>query len=143
MWLGQSQETLSHGCCGGVLIRNAKDGILREVVSNPSVLRVYLLGLFCFSWSGCGSAVIDAYLSASPAQRVTKAAQPVKHARAEAELLRSLTVTGADALIEQACAAEADRDEARRAAQEWANRYDHGHEHHHASPQSGPRRGLS
>ena len=43
----------------------------------------------------------DAYLSANPARRAKSAAQTAKHARAEAELLRSLTLAEAVARIEQ------------------------------------------
>ena len=82
----------------------------------------------------------DAYLSTNPAQRATSAAQTAKYARAEAELLRSLTPAEAVARIGQTRAAEAAREEARRAAQERASRYDYGYRH--TPPQSGPARGL-
>jgi len=79
-----------------------------------------------------------AYLSSNPAQRTRSAALAAKHARAEAELLRSLTPAEAVARIEQTRAAEA----ARRAEQERANRYGHGHEHRSTPRQDGPARGL-
>ena len=84
----------------------------------------------------------DAYLSTNPEQRAESAAQTAKHARAEAELLRSLTPAEAVARIEQTRAAEAAREEARRAEQERASRYDYGHERRHTPPQTGPNRGL-
>lgn len=84
----------------------------------------------------------DAYLSTNPAQRAERATQTAQHARAEAELLRSLTPAEAVARIEQTRAAAAAREEAQRAAQERASRYDYGHEHRHTPPQSGTARGL-
>lgn len=79
-----------------------------------------------------------AYLSTNPAQRAASAAQAATRARAEAELLRSLTPTEAVARIEQTRDAEA----ARRAEQERANRYGYGHEHRSMPRQDGPARGL-
>jgi len=84
----------------------------------------------------------DAYLSTNPAQRAESAAQTAKHARAEAELLRSLTPAEAVERIEQTRAEQAAREEAQRAAQERASRYDYGREHGHTHPQSGLARGF-
>ena len=79
-----------------------------------------------------------AYLSTNPAQRAASAAQAATRARAEAELLRSLTPAEAVARIEQTRAVEA----ARRAEQERASRYDYRHEHRSTPRQDGPARGL-
>ncbi|MGK0742016.1 MobF family relaxase [Leucobacter sp. Z1108] len=84
----------------------------------------------------------DAYLSPNPSQRAKSATQTAKYARAEAELLRSLTPADAITRIELARVAEAAREEARRAEQEPASRYDYGHERRHTPPQTGPNRGL-
>ncbi|WP_235829352.1 ATP-dependent DNA helicase [Gulosibacter macacae] len=84
----------------------------------------------------------DAYLSPNPSQRTMSATQTAKNARAEAELLRSLTPADAVARIEQTRAAEAAREEARRAKQEPTRHYDYGHKHRHTPPQAGPSRGL-
>lgn len=65
----------------------------------------------------------DAYLSTNPSQRAEGAAQTAKHARAEAELLRSLTPAEAVARIEQTRAAEVAR-EAQHAERRRAALYD-------------------
>ena len=55
----------------------------------------------------------EAYLRTNPAQRATSTAQAAKHAREEAELLRSLTPAEAIARIEQTRAEQAAREAAR------------------------------
>lgn len=75
----------------------------------------------------------DAYLSTNPAQRAGSAAQTAKHARAEAELLRSLTPVEAVARIEQTRA----REEARRTEQERASRRNYEREYRPTPRQGG------
>ncbi|RGE18535.1 MobF family relaxase [Leucobacter sp. wl10] len=81
-----------------------------------------------------------AYLSANPAQQAARAAQTAKRARAEADLLRSLTPDEALVRIEQTRAEHAARD-AQRAERERA--VSHDYEQHRSMPQhNGPARGL-
>lgn len=84
----------------------------------------------------------DAYLSVNPSQRAMSETRIAKCARAEAELLRSLTPAEAVARIEQTRVAEAAREESRRAEQERASRSDYGYERRRTPPQTGPSRGL-
>ena len=81
-----------------------------------------------------------AYLSANPAQQAARATKTAKHARAEADLLRSLTPDEAVERIEQTRAEHAARD-AQRAERERA--VSHNYEQHRSTPQhNGPARGL-
>lgn len=76
-----------------------------------------------------------AYLSTNPAQRAQTAAQTAKCARAEAELLQSLTPAEAVARIEQTRAVEAER-EAQQEEQRRAALYDPSQ--HRATPGQAP-----
>ena len=90
--------------------RTARD----EVLSRPE--RAQTARLAAFGRVFGAERVIrnrDVYLSANPGQRAESATQAAKHARAEAELLRSLTPAEAVARIEQTRATAAARVEAR------------------------------
>lgn len=83
----------------------------------------------------------QAFLAASPARRAASAAQAAKHARKEADLLRTLTPTEALARIEQSRAEQAAR-QARRAEQERARLRGFEPEHRGTPRPDGPARGL-
>lgn len=81
------------------------------------------------------------YLMANPAQRAAGLSQAARQARAEAELLRTLTTDEAVKRIEQTRAEQAAW-EAQRAEQEYARLHDFGAEEPKAGPKQDSFRGL-